>query len=275
MKMPRLLFVVLAAAALAAAQEAPPPAVRGSELDAVALPGQFWSVNGTIEPVEKNNVYTENYVEQEAVVWSTAGRSLNLAPYAGLGFVFDTAGYDYNNKFDLSVGLRLNKYFRSGIISAGAAFADEDRMYGKTASGMTYYGQYWFGWQPMGVTKNRFPGSSWGVIGNISPIERGDYIFMDYATQSVVARRFGQAKTTALMPYSEVTFVRSTANFDWENKVIEGGGVKVGIPKGELYTELGVGYLFENRFNSGLSASQVKIFVNFSYAWNLFGRRAR
>jgi len=41
-----------------------------------------------------------------------------------------------------------------------------------------------------------------------------------------------------------------------------------------MYTEFGAGYTYENRFNSGLTASGVKVFVNFSYAWNLFGRKA-
>jgi hypothetical protein len=54
-----------------------------------------------------------------------------------------------------------------------------------------------------------------------------------------------------------------------------GFGAKLGVPFGEEnYTELGVGYVHENRFNSGLAASGVKVFMKFNYTWGLFGRGA-
>jgi hypothetical protein len=266
-------FLLMAISSVA--QEGPPSAIQGSILDTVALPGQFWSVNGTLEPVEKGNVFTESRFEQGATVFATAGHSVTLVPYVALGFVADTKGYTYNNEIDPSVGIRLNKYFRSGVVSIGTAYADEDRYFGATASGRTDYAQYWFGWQPVADVKSRFPGSSWGTIGNISPVEHGNYIFMDYVTQAYILHRFGARKTEALMPYSEITLSKDTKGFDWENKAVEGGGIKYSIPKGEFYTEFGAGYLHENRFDSGLSASGLKVFMNFSYAWNLFGRKAR
>ncbi len=272
-----LALVVLATVSLAVAQEGPPHPLQGSELDTVALPGQFWSTNGTLEPVEKGNVLTENYFEQGATVFSTAGHSVTLTPYVAVGFAFDTKGFSYNNKVDPSVGIKVNKYFRSGIVSAGTAFADEHRFgsMAASASGISYYGQYWFGWNPIAEQKNRFPGSSWGSAGNISPVEHGNYIFLDYITQGYVAKRFGVSKEQALMPFAEFTVSKDTKGFDWENKTIEGAGIKYGIPKGEMYTEFGAGYTRENRFDSGLTSNGVKVFVNFSYAWNLFGRKAR
>ena len=245
-------------------------------LDTVAFPGQAWSVTGNIDPIEKNNVLTENYFEQGMTLFSTMNHSVTMTTYAGFGMTFDTKGYSYNNQLNPSVGLRLNKYFRHGIVSGGTAFSEDHRFdNGGSASGIVYYCQYWFGWQPIADTKARFPGSSWGTFGNIAPVEHGNYIFMDYVTQAFVAKRFGARKTDAILPYSEITYSRDTKGFDWENKAIYGGGLKVGIPKGELYTEFGAGYLHENRLDSGLQASGFKMFLNFSYAWNLFGRKAR
>lgn len=271
-----ILALLLLTATVAVAQEGPPHPIQGSELDTVALPGQFWSTNGNLEPVEHNNGLTENYFEQGATVFSTAGHSVTLTPYVGVGFAFDTVGYSYNNKIDPSIGIKLNKYFRYGVASAGTAYLDEHRFYnGGSASGMSYYGQYWIGWNPISEQSSRFPGSSWGSAGNVAPVEHGNYIFLDYITQGYVAKRFGASKEQALMPYAEFTVSKDTKGFDWENKTIEGAGLKYGVPKGEMYTEFGVGYTHENRFDSGLTSSGVKVFLNFSYAWNLFGRKAR
>jgi hypothetical protein len=60
---------------------------------------------------------------------------------------------------------------------------------------------------------------------------------------------------------------------DWENKTIYGGGVKATISKGDFYTDFGLGILRENRFDSGQSATGMKIFTDFSGAWSLFGRK--
>jgi hypothetical protein len=63
--------------------------------------------------------------------------------------------------------------------------------------------------------------------------------------------------------------------FDWENKSLFGGGVKVAVSKGALYTEFGAGIVQENHFVSGLSGTGLKVFMNTSYAWHLFGRQER
>ena len=276
MRIAKILLALATLTTLAVAQEGPPHPLQGSTLDNVALPGQFWSTNGNLEPVEHANVFSMNYAEQGATVFSTWSNSLTLTPFVGIGFSADTKGYSYNNKIDPSIGIKFNKYFRSGVISVGTAYLEEHRFYnGGSASGREDFAQYWFGWEPISESKGRFPGNSWGAVGLLSPVEHGNWIFMDNITQGFVAKRYGAAKTNALMPYAELTVSKDTKGFDWENKIIEGAGVKYGMPKGEFYTEFGAGYIHEDRFNSGLSSGGVKVFVNFSYAWNLFGRKAR
>jgi hypothetical protein len=270
------LLMLLALRVGVCAQEGPPHAVKGSILDAVGLPGQMWSANGIISPVEKGNVLSMSYFEQEVTVYSTWRNSVTLTPYGSFGMSFDSKGYPWNNKVQPSGGLKLNKFFRNGVISVGTAYSYEDRFSSSKdfkASGRTDYIQYWFGWNPVSERNNRLPGSTWIIAGHYSPVEHGNLIEEGYVTQGVVAKRFGR---TTLIPYGEFSLVHDSKGFDWENKAIPGFGAKLGVPSGEeTYTEVGVGYLHENRFNSGLSANGVKIFMNFNVTWGLFGRKGR
>jgi hypothetical protein len=269
----KLIFAVVALTVLAVGQEAVPHAQKGSILDAVSLPGQMWSANGTLSPLEKNNVFSQTYFEQDATVFSTWDNSLLLTAYTSFSTTFDTKGYSWNNKVQPSSGIKLNKYFRSGIVSVATAYSYEDRFTqdkSSKAGARIDFVQYWFGWNAVSNPKSRFPGSSWGIVGHFSPVEQGDLIEQGYVTQGVVARRFGH---TALIPYMEITLGHDAQGFDWENRAIYGGGVKAGISKREFYTDCGVGILHENRFNSGQSANGIKIFTDFSYAWSLFGRK--
>jgi hypothetical protein len=268
--------MLLALSIRVSAQEGPPHAVKGSILDAVGLPGQMWSANGNISPVEKDNVLSMSYVEQELTVYSAWHDSVTLTPYGSFGMSFDTKGYPWNNKLQPSGGLKLSKFFRNGVISVGTAYSYEDRFSSDNhfkASGRTDYIQDWFGWNAVSERSNRFPGSSWVIAGHYSPVEHGNFIEDGYITQGVVAKRVGRA---TLIPYGEFSLVHDSKGFDWENKAIPGFGAKLGVPSGEgTYAEVGVGYLHENRFNSGLSAGGIKIFMNVNYTWNMFGRKGR
>jgi hypothetical protein len=267
-----LALVALAFTVCPVAQEGVPHAQKGSIVDAVSLPGEMWLSSGTLSPFEKNNIDTQAYVEQRVTVFSTWSNTVSVTPYVSSGMGFDTKSYPWNNKVQPSAGIKLNKYFRSGVVSVGTAYTREDRFIdnGGKASGRIDFAQYWFGWNPVGDPKSHFPGSSWGILGHFSPVERGNLIEQMYVTQGVVAKRFGR---TALLPYSEITLGHDSKGFDWENKAIFGGGVKVAVPAGQFYTEVGAGMMRENRFNSRQSASGIKVFVNFSSAWSLFGRK--
>jgi hypothetical protein len=255
------------------AQETPPHAVRGSVLDAVGLTGQMWSATGTYSPLEKGNILSQSYFEQTASIYSTWNNSLTVTPYAAFGMVFDTKGYSWNNKFQPSSGIKVNKFFRNGVVSVGTAYACEDRFTdarAPKASGRTDFIMDWFGWQSVFSKKSRFPGSTWAVAGHISPVEHGNLIEQAYVTQGYVLHRFNRA---AVVPYGEFTVGHDSQGFDWENRAISGGGIKFAIPMGQLYTDLGAGIVHENRFNTGLSANGLKVFVNVSYTWHLFGRK--
>jgi hypothetical protein len=256
----------------ASAQETPPHAVKGSVFDAVGLNGQMWSSDGTYSPLEKNNVLSQSYFEQTASIYSTWHNSLTLTPYAGFGMVSDTKGYSWNNKIQPSGGIKVNRSFRYGIISVGTAYGYEDRFNDSKApkaSGRTDYILDWFGWQPVSSKTSRFPGSTWAILGHFSPVEHGNLIEQGFVTQGFVLHRFNRA---AVVPYGEFTIGHDSQGFDWENRTISGGGVKLAFSKGQLYTDMGAGFVHENRFNTGLSANGLKVFINTSYSWHLFGR---
>jgi len=270
-----LVIAILVLATLATAQEGPPPhAIKGSILDAVSLPGQMWVSSGTISPFEHGDIISQSYFEQGTRVYGAWGNSLTLTPYTGFGMVLDTEGHAWNNKVQPSGGIKVSKMFRRGIISVGTAYSYEYRFTSAKefkASGRTDYILDWFGWNPVVAHKSRFPGSTWSIIGHISPVEHGNLIEEGYVTQGVIIKRF---RSKALIPYGELTLAHDSKGFDWENKAVYGGGAKLGTPIGEnAYTEFGAGYSHEDRLKSGLSANGIKVFMNFSFNWSLLGRK--
>lgn len=265
------LFAVLLLAAFSAAQDGAASALQGSLVDAVGLPGQGWTSIGNQSPIEHNNFYLQSYMEQSAAVYSTFSGSVTVTPFIGVGLVLDTKGYEWNNKVQPRVGMRVNKYFRKGVVSVGSAYAYEDRFKSFNSSGLTLFVQDWFGWQPVAEKSSRFPGSTWMEIGNLSPVEKGNILGLAYVTQGIVAKRFSRA---TIVPYVEATVFHDTKGFDWDNKATVGGGVKAAFAGNGVYTEIGAAYLHENRFQSGLSAGGVSVFTNFSFNWNLLSGRA-
>jgi hypothetical protein len=270
----KALFTSLAALMLScssAAQQGAAPALQGTILDGTGLPGQSWTTLGNLSPTEHNNGYSQSYIEQSAAMFATNSGSLTVTPYVSLGLVLDTKGYPWNNKVEPRFGMKVNKLFHSGVVSIGSAYAYEDRFNSLTSSGLILYVQDWFGWQSVTNKGNRFPGSSWATVGNISPVEHGNIIGQAYVSQGIVAKRFTRA---TLVPFGEVTFSRDSKRFDWDNKVLSGAGIKAVFPRGDLYTELGAAYLHENRLDSARSAGGLTVFMNASFGWNLLNRSA-
>lgn len=264
------LIAVLVLTTFSSAQGGAVSALQGSLVDAVGLPGQGWTSIGNLSPIEHNNFYVQSYLEQSAAIFSTYSGSITVTPFIGIGLVLDTKGYQWNNKIQPKVGVKVNKFFSKGVVSVGSAYSYEDRFKGINSSGFTLYAQDWFGWQPVAEKSSRFPGSSWMEVGTLSPIEKGNIIGLGYITQGIVAKRLSRA---TLVPYVEATVFHDSKGFDWENKATVGGGMKAIFPRGDIYTEIGAAYLHENRFQSGESAGGVSVFTNFSFNWNLLGRK--
>jgi hypothetical protein len=262
--------VVFGLSVMSAAQQAAAPAVQGSVIDGIGLPGQAWTTLGNVSPIEHNNAYSQSYFEQGATVLASDSGGITVTPYAALGLMFDTKGYPWNNSIEPSAGLKINQFFRNGIVSVGTAYAYQDRYQSIRSSALMFYALDWVGWQSVTEKSSRFPGNSWAIVGNLSPVEHGNLIATGYVSQGVIAKRFNRA---TLVPFVQSTLSRDSQGLDWENKAIYGGGLKTVVPHGDVYSEFGMAYLREQRFDPARSAAGLSLFMNVSFGWNLLGRK--
>lgn len=266
-----LMFAVLVSAAWA---QGVPHAVSTSVLDVIEFPGEIASTSGHLSSYEKGNIVSDTYVEQKAVIFSAWNETLTVTPYVAGDFVMDTSGYNWNNRISPSLGLKINRHVRAGVISAGIGYMYENRFRNaegfKPSGGRTDFLTAWFGWNDVTEKTNRFPGSTWGIIGHFSPAEAGNLIERSHLQQGYVLKRFG---ALAVIPFGELTVGHDSKRFDWENMAVAGTGVKVGMPTGKVYTEIGAGYLRERRLISHQTTQGLQFFIDISYGWSLFGRK--
>jgi hypothetical protein len=272
--MRKILITFVAFTAVAHAQYTP-HAVQGSVLDHVALPGELATTSGNLSAYETGNFVAESYAEQRAMILSVWNDTFTVTPYVGADFLLDTAGYNWNNKVSPSFGFKFNKKVHVGVLTAGIGYMYENRFRNasgfKPTGGRTDFLTDWFGWNDVTDRDNRFPGSTWAIVGHYSPVESGNLMERGHVQQGFVVKRFG---ATALVPYAEATLAHDSKRFDWENIAVLGTGLKVGVPTGhEIYSEIGVGYLHETRLISNRTATGMKVFVDISYSWSLFGRK--
>jgi len=259
-------LVIFSAGVNAQDANVPKSAGQGPIINPQSYPGQFWNDTGNVSPTEHNDVISASYIEQGITVYRSSN-GFTITPYASLGVTADTQGFDWNNRIQTSAGGRLNKYMKYGIVSLGGAYSYEDRWIGnERKGGLTGYVNYWFGWQGLGNPSSRFPGSTWGAAGYLTPVEAHNFIYMQYFKQGVVAHRFNAHN--AIVPFAEVTTSVDTKHYDWENKIMPGAGVEYVHLHGNTQTELGAEYLYEHRWESGLTGSQATIFLKFWFGWN-------
>lgn len=247
------------------AQDAPKYAATTPVVNPQSFPGQFWTDLGNLSPVEHNNLTSASYVEQGVTIFRTTNNT--ITPYASFGITADQKGYDWNNRLVGTAGIKYNRYLKKGIVSFGGAYAYEDRfLSGQKKGGFAGQVTYWFGWQGVGNQASRFPGSTWGAAGWLSPVEYHNFIYMQYIKQGVVAKRFGTKN--AIVPYVDLTTNVDTSRFDWENRAITGTGVEFTHLHGNSLLEIGAGYVHEYRFISNESAGGLALFAKFWFGWN-------
>lgn len=225
------------------------------------LPGSFWNVTGNVSPAEGSNVISASYVEQGIVAART--ETLSFIPYVSFAPTFDSKGYDWNNRVLSTIGGKIVKRFDNGMVSLSGGMAhDYHQRSGKSASAPFLRADYWVGWSGQ---SEQFPGSSWGMIGTVSPSERNNIIATAYIQQGVVAGRWHGA---AVVPFVEATVMRDTSGYDWNNRNMYGAGLKIVSPNPSCGCEFGVMYQNERRTQSGASSDGISVFVKFWFGWN-------
>ncbi len=221
-------------------------------------PGNSWGSTGNSSPTEKGNVIKSVYLEQGFTLFQEG--TLSLVPYASLNGTLDTKGYEWNNRLIAIGGAKFVKSFSNGMISFGAGYSTEYRKGGMQKSASQIQATYWFGWNQC----ERFPGSSWGVAGHVSPAERNNFISTVYAQQGVRVAKIG---SVSFVPFVEGLVSADSYGYDWNNRTIYGTGVKAIFPCKKGAYELGTSYQRENRSRSGISASTVTLFGKFWFGW--------
>jgi len=226
----------------------------------VTFPGSFWNVTGNMSPAEGGNVISASYVEQGIALFRA--ETLSFIPYVSLSQSVDSRGYDWNNRVLGTIGGKFVKRFDQGMISlsGGVAHAYHPQS-GISATAPYLRADYWVGW---GLSE-KFPGNSWGMIGTVSPVERGNIIATAYIQQGVVA---GRVSGVAVVPFVEATVMRDTSGYDWNNRNVYGAGVKIMNPNPSCGCEFGVMYQNERRTQSGAGADGISVFMKFWFGWN-------
>ncbi len=233
------------------------------------MPGSLSSTTGNILPAEKGNIISETRVEQGFTAFRKG--SFSVMPVASLDTTIDSKGYDWNNKIVTQGGLRAAQTFDHGIVQGDVGYTEERRMRSASrANGITYSGSYWFGWhQPTTADIDpfsAFPGSSWGLIGEVSPVERNNIWGGIYAQQGVIATKIGRS---SLIPYGEALLTRDTKGYDWNNRRLLGAGLKLAVPLREgMVIDLGAGYKNEYRPKTDRTYDGISGTVNFWLGWN-------
>lgn len=230
-------------------------AMLGTLLPQAALAdGSVWGEVRNV-PIEDDNVVGTLHLEKSWPVYKKD--QLTLSPFVTGTAVFDEKGYDWNNKLALRAGGKLSyQVGLGGVITLRAGAAHEHyTKSGDSFSAPFGAAEYWFGWG----FGSRAPGSSWGVIGNTSPAEKGNVIALVHAEQGFLAWNAGKGRIT---PFVDFTIGRDSKDLAWNNKEVYGLGVKYVQSVGDGSVSFGLKAEREERRLSGGTTGAVA-FVNF------------
>jgi hypothetical protein len=116
------------------------------------FPGSAWiNITGPhIGGGETGNWILTAKANQDAVIADLSG--WDLSTYVSVGFVKDTKGYEWNNKFTPATGIKLTKQLNNGVFDIGIQYAYEShygkiyRMPDRNSGGFQVSINYWVGW---------------------------------------------------------------------------------------------------------------------------------
>src|SRR5271168_4772224 len=79
------------------------------------------------------------------------------------------------------------------------------------------------------INPQSFPGQFWNDTGNVSPTEHNDVISASYFEQGITIFRAGDnaAQQFTITPYVAVGVTADTQGFDWNNRVVGSGGLRL------------------------------------------------
>jgi hypothetical protein len=230
-------------------------------------PGNTWGLIGAVSPMERNNILSQFHLEQGFTAFKI--QSYYLIPGIAVDLGRDSMGYDWNNKVMLSAGPRLVRVFPKGIVRVGALYGFEQRpTSGNSGSQIIGSLDYWFGWGRPSADPNKsslFPGSTWGIIGNTSPFERGNTIAFADFTQGI---NIFQRGNLSVIPFVKLQSGADSKGYDWNNKVLFGSGVKLVHSRKSGTIDLALHYLSEKRLKNSSGADMLSLSGSYWFGWN-------
>jgi LysM repeat protein len=193
------------------------------------LPGSVWNSVATT-PLEKGN-YVNYFHAEQGFVLGQFGR-FQLQPYVAFNRVDDTQNLPWNNKVEMEAGGKLVTSFSNGVITVGAAGAQERREE-QRVNNIIGFTTGWFGWdQPARISsgKNLFsasPGGAWWTAGNTSPFEKNNIIATGYVEQGVTIAKL---KGISLIPLASFRAGWDQKDYPWNNRISGSADMKISVP---------------------------------------------
>lgn len=240
----------------------------------IEYPGNTWGLVGALSPMERDNIFSQFHMEQGVAIVKL--QNYYLIPGMAVDVSRDSRGYDWNNKVSANFGPKLVRIFNRGIVRVGAAFVNEYRTTtGNSASGLMTSMDYWFGWgQPSSSPDMKsplFPGSTWGIVGNLSPFEKGNTLASADLTQGVNVYQRGKL---SVIPFVKLQLGADSKGYDWNNKVLAGSGVKLAYTRKNGSIDLALLYLTEKRMReSKKKADMLSVYGSYWFGWSPKGNR--
>jgi hypothetical protein len=218
--------------------------------------GSLWgSINNV--PAENDNVQFSLYAERDYQHYRA--EKLSFSSFIDGTISADSKGYDWNNKLLVRFGGKLKYQLgSSGHAALRFGAAVEHRFKTSTTDAAAFMAaEYWLGWG----YGTKFPGSSWGVVGNTSPSEKGNVIAMINIEQGMFVQ---QVSSGSVVPFVEARITRDTDKYDWNNKNSYGIGVKYRHSIADNATfDIGLKYQYEERIRSSNKSDGAVIFAGF------------
>jgi hypothetical protein len=234
----------------------------------IAFPGSFWIAAGHVGPLEPDNTVGQSHFEQGLTIWSTD--AWFVIPYLAVSYTADSLGYNWNNKHPSTVGLKLARRVRNGVVEAGGGVMFErDPATGRERH-PTAYASFWSGWRAdsgghRGGRVSGYPGNMYVVSGLLTGRDPRNWVTVMSAQQGILVYKW---RGIAVVPHVAALASVDTKQRNWENRVSYDGGVKLARHFSGGVIEGGVVQRRQHQFRTNRVASAPVVFVNFWIGWN-------
>jgi hypothetical protein len=255
--------ILLLSIAQTAASQAPVSTYQPpyTAVEPINKPGSAWGYVGNTSPIDRGDIFSNNHFEQGFGFLQR--KNLLVEGFGSLDANFDSQGQIWANSYIGQFGVKANFLIRHGVVTVTASRAYENQwLNGIKAWQNEISVNTWIGWQE--YTSRKFPGEAWAIVGDTSPAEKGNMLFMMFAQQGYVAHRF--SAKTVFVPIIEETIGTDSQRFDWNNFTRTGFGAMLRLPHSFEVSGL---YNYEIRPITGQRAGGFSVNVKVWLGWEL------